>query len=168
MRNPILGMASRDLCNAKTRILGATPGAVPGIDENPHERFSFSPTVGQAVVGIQNWKRAGRRLVEMGGRLPTATALRTSFTKILSKHLAANKKVSFAFQQKSSLAPMMNPSLAVIVDLFAFAEVTLIQHSTVTGHLPGITAANTKVKRRKASKVEVTQEELATKAGGAG
>ena len=32
MRNPILGMASHNLCTAKTIILGATPGAIPGID----------------------------------------------------------------------------------------------------------------------------------------
>ena len=42
MRNPVLGMASRDLCNAKTTILRATPGAIPGIDGNPHGRFSFA------------------------------------------------------------------------------------------------------------------------------
>ena len=30
MRNPILGMASHDLSNAKTTILGGTPGAIPG------------------------------------------------------------------------------------------------------------------------------------------
>ena len=34
-------MASHDLCNAKTTILGATPGAIPGIDGNPHERFQL-------------------------------------------------------------------------------------------------------------------------------
>ena len=42
VRNPILGMASHDLCNAKTRILGATPGAIPEIERNPHERSSFA------------------------------------------------------------------------------------------------------------------------------
>ena len=36
-------MASHDLSNTKTKILGATPGAIPGIDGNPHERFSFAP-----------------------------------------------------------------------------------------------------------------------------
>ena len=40
IRNPILRMTSRDFCKAKTTILGATPGAIPGIDGNPHERFS--------------------------------------------------------------------------------------------------------------------------------
>ena len=35
MRNSILGMASHDLSNAKTTILGATLGAIPGIDANP-------------------------------------------------------------------------------------------------------------------------------------
>ena len=29
MRNPVLGMASRDLCNAKTTVLGATPKRFP-------------------------------------------------------------------------------------------------------------------------------------------
>ena len=37
-RNSILGMASHDLCNAKTTILGATPGGILGIDGCPHER----------------------------------------------------------------------------------------------------------------------------------
>ena len=57
------------------------------------------PAVSQATAGLQIWKRAGRRLVHIGGRLPTANQLHQSFVKILSKHLAANKKVSFAFQQ---------------------------------------------------------------------
>ena len=45
IRNSILGMASHDLSmsNTKTTILGATPGAAPGIGGNPHERFSFAP-----------------------------------------------------------------------------------------------------------------------------
>ena len=38
-------MASHDLSNTKTAILGATPGAIPGIDGNPHERFSFAPSI---------------------------------------------------------------------------------------------------------------------------
>ena len=69
----------------------------------------------QATTGLQNWKCAGRRLVQIGGRLPTANQLHQSFVKILSKHLAANKKVSFAFQQKSSTTPIMNPSPTEIV-----------------------------------------------------
>ena len=42
IRNSILRMACHDLSNTKTTILGATPGAIPGIDGNPHERFSFA------------------------------------------------------------------------------------------------------------------------------
>ena len=38
MRNPILGMASHDLCNAEPTILGATPGAIPEIYGNPHQK----------------------------------------------------------------------------------------------------------------------------------
>ena len=44
IRNSILGMASHDLSNTKTTILGATPGAIPGIYGNPNERFSFAPS----------------------------------------------------------------------------------------------------------------------------
>ena len=43
-RNSILGMAFHDLSSTKTTILGATPGAIPGIDGNPPERFSFAAT----------------------------------------------------------------------------------------------------------------------------
>ena len=41
VRNSILGMACHDLNNAKTIILRATPGAIPGTDGNgsPHQRF---------------------------------------------------------------------------------------------------------------------------------
>ena len=92
------------------------------------------PSIAQATSGLQNWKCAGRRLVEIGGRLPTATQLHQSFIKILSKHLAANKKLNFMFQQQSSTIPMMNPSPTEIVDLFVFVEVTLIQYATVAGH----------------------------------
>ena len=76
---------------------------------------------------------AVRRLVQIGGRLPTANQLHQSFVKILSKHLATNKKVSFAFQQKSSTMPMMNPSPTEIVELFTFVEATLVQYATVAG-----------------------------------
>ena len=65
---------------------------------------------------------AGRKLVEIGGRLPAAAQFHQFFVKILSKHLATNKKVSFVFQQKSSTKPMMNPSPSEIVELFSFVE----------------------------------------------
>ena len=53
IRNSILGMASHDLSNTKTTILGATPGAIPGIDGNPHERFSFAPPFSERF--FENW-----------------------------------------------------------------------------------------------------------------
>ena len=53
LRNSIFGMASHDLSNTKTRILGATPGAIPGIDGNAHERPSFSPAFSERV--FKNW-----------------------------------------------------------------------------------------------------------------
>ena len=43
MRSSILGMASHDLSNTETTILGATPRAILGIDGHPHEGFSFAP-----------------------------------------------------------------------------------------------------------------------------
>ena len=97
--------------------------------------------------------------MQIGGRLPTAIQLHQSFVKIFSKHLAAKKKVSFAFQQKSSAMPLMNPSLTEIVELFAFVELTLVQYATVAGHLPGVAAAAVKAKPKKVNKVEVTHEE---------
>ena len=119
------------------------------------------PSLVQVTSGLQNWKCAGRRLVEIGGRLPTATQLHQSFIKILSKHLAANKKVNFVFQQQSSTIPilMMNPSPTKIVELFSFVEVTLIQYAAVAGHFPGVAASSEKPKPKKANKVEVTPDE---------
>ena len=67
---------------------------------------------------------------------PTATQLQQALIKILSKHLASNKKVNFAFQQQSSHLPLMNPSPTEIVELFSFVETTLIQYATVAGHFP--------------------------------
>ena len=34
----------KSVINTKTTILGATPGAILGIDGHPHERFSFAPS----------------------------------------------------------------------------------------------------------------------------
>ena len=53
IRNSILGMASHDLSNMKTTILGATPGAIPGIHGNPHEKFSFAPAFSERF--FKNW-----------------------------------------------------------------------------------------------------------------
>ena len=97
--------------------------------------------------------------MEIGGRLPTATQLHQSFVKILTKHLAANKKVNFVFQQKSNTTPMMNPNPSEIVELFSFVEVTLIQYATVAGHFLGVTAASVKPKPKKVNKAEVTPDE---------
>ena len=53
IRNSILGMASHDLSNTKTTIHGATPGAIPGIDGNPHETFSFAQAFSERF--FKNW-----------------------------------------------------------------------------------------------------------------
>ena len=45
-------MASHDLTSAKATILGATPGATPGIDGNPHERFPFAPAFSERFSSI--------------------------------------------------------------------------------------------------------------------
>ena len=83
-----------------------------------------------------------------------------AFVKILSKHLASNKKVNFAFQQQSSHLPLMNPSPTEIVELFSFVEATLIQYATVAGHFPSAAAASVKAKPKRANKVEVPVEEV--------
>ena len=112
------------------------------------------PSVLQAATGLQNWKCAGRRLVQIGRRLPTANQLHQFFVNILSKHLTANKKVSFAFQQESSTMPMMNPSPTEIVDVFT--HLCGSDGSAVCGVAA---AAALKAKPRKATKAEVTVEE---------
>ena len=54
VRPSTLGMASHDLSNTKTTILGATPGVIPGIHGNPHrERFSFAPAFSERF--FKNW-----------------------------------------------------------------------------------------------------------------
>ena len=65
MRNPILGMASHNLCNAKTTILGATPGAILGVDGNPHGNFSFAPAFSELF--LRNW--GGPRAPEFLSRM---------------------------------------------------------------------------------------------------
>ena len=66
IRNSILGMASHDLSNTKTTILGATPGAILGIDGNSHERFSFAPAFSERF--FKNW--GGPRSPELRRLLP--------------------------------------------------------------------------------------------------
>ena len=89
-----------------------------------------------ATAGLQNWKCSGRRLVQIGGRLPTANQLHQSFVKILSKHLAVNKKVSFAFQQMSSAMPIMNPSPTAIVELHVLWKSRLSNMQLLQGIFP--------------------------------
>ena len=44
---------THDLSNTKATILGATSGAILGIDGHPHERFSFAPSFSERF--FQNW-----------------------------------------------------------------------------------------------------------------
>ena len=44
---------SHDLNSTKTTVLGATPGAIPGIDGNPHETFSFARAFSERF--FKNW-----------------------------------------------------------------------------------------------------------------
>ena len=53
MRNSIHGMASRDLINTETTILGATPGMIPQTDGNPHQRLSFAIVCAERF--FSNW-----------------------------------------------------------------------------------------------------------------
>ena len=63
IRNSILGMASHDLINTKTTILGATLGAIPGIAANPPERFSFAPAFSELFFQELGWSPRTRLLV---------------------------------------------------------------------------------------------------------
>ena len=54
IRNSILGMASHNLSNTKTTVLGATPRVIPQMDGKPHKRFSFAPCILGASFSI-NW-----------------------------------------------------------------------------------------------------------------
>ena len=69
-------MASHDLSNTKTTILGATPGAIPGIAANPPERFSFAPAFSERF--FKNWggPRAQEKVISYFLRL---------FLKVLEK-----------------------------------------------------------------------------------
>ena len=60
MRNSIPGMASHDLSNTNTTILAATPGAIPGLDGNTHERFAFVPTLSEHFFQELGWSLRAR------------------------------------------------------------------------------------------------------------
>ena len=63
MRNPMLGMESHDLCNAKTTILGATPGAIPGIDGNLHGSFSFAHAFSEGFLQALGWSLRAKYVI---------------------------------------------------------------------------------------------------------
>ena len=67
IRKSILRMASHDLSNTKTTILGATPGAIPGIDGNPHVSRSWEysrilPDFGRNLTDFAGWAAASQTL----------------------------------------------------------------------------------------------------------
>ena len=78
VRNSILGMASHDLSNTKTKILGATPGAIPGTDWNPYERFSLAPREWPRYCRKVYWTKMSK-MVQMT-ILAKMTLFRTSFS----------------------------------------------------------------------------------------
>ena len=47
-----------------------------------HKPPKAGPQTNQASAGLQNWKRAGRRFVQIGGVVPTATSLYEVFKRI--------------------------------------------------------------------------------------
>ena len=53
---------SRLMSSTKTTILGATPGAILGIDGNPHERFSFGPVFSERFLQELGWTPRARLL----------------------------------------------------------------------------------------------------------
>ena len=62
MRNSIIGMASHDLSNTKTTILGATPGVILGNHGNPHERSSLAPVFSERFFQELGWSPHARQL----------------------------------------------------------------------------------------------------------
>ena len=105
IRNSILGMASRDLSNTKTIILGATPGVIPGIDGNPHERLSFAPAFSERF--FENWDGPrARAFLVFGHLLATFLSILVTFLPIPVgspplRHSETNFKIS-------SIQPRMN------------------------------------------------------------
>ena len=83
MRNSILGMASHDLSNAKTTILGATPGAILGIDGHPHERFSLAPAFSERL--FKNW--GGPRAQELSSVAHSDAAWGARHSQVLIRDL---------------------------------------------------------------------------------
>ena len=84
IRSSILGMASHDLSNTKTTILGATPGAIPGIGGNPHE-------TGNAKLSTTTAREQNRALgPQIYGRYPNAGKHRKSISTIA---LAGSAKI---------------------------------------------------------------------------
>ena len=76
-------MASHDLSNTKPAILGATPGAIPGIEGDPHERFSFDPAFSELF--FKNWG---------GPRAPERTQCNCSedFSSLVTIFFASNSR----------------------------------------------------------------------------
>ena len=74
MQNSTLGMASHDLSNMKTTILGAIRGA-PQTDGNPHETFHVPHTFSERFFQELGWSPRTRRRHHMS--LFTATPVGT-------------------------------------------------------------------------------------------
>ena len=91
MRNPILGMVSHDLCNAKTRILGATPGAIPGMI-GTHIKDSHLPMHSRSVFSIIGVVPTRQKTVLRKGQLagfkPSGFPLLSGKVRIVSRTLS--------------------------------------------------------------------------------
>ena len=68
MRNSILEMASHDLSNTKTTILGATPGAILGIDSEKRDVHKSSACNSGAGNGRADFMGAWHFLVLSAGK----------------------------------------------------------------------------------------------------
>ena len=119
------------------------------------------PSIAQATSGLQNWKCAGRRLVEIGGRLPTATQLHQSFVKNQDPLKAFGSKQEIKLYVPAAVEHYTHDESKPDRDCgsLCVVEVTLIQYATVAGHFPGVNASSVKPKPKKANKVEATSDE---------
>ena len=85
---------SHDLSNTKATILGATLGAIPGIDGNPHERCSFAPSFSERLFRELGWS-------------PRARPIYPCFTWHFWRLFETTRKIKITFRGSKSLERLL-------------------------------------------------------------
>ena len=94
IQNSILRMASHDLSNAKTTVLGATLAMIPGFEGNTNEMFSFAPPFSERF--FKNW--GGPRAPERRG-VASLAVMQTQCAKCRAKSRIARGSGTGYIQQ---------------------------------------------------------------------